>query len=49
MKEEWKNFKEGVWMNEINVSDFILKNYTKYDEDESFLSGITDKTGREAG
>ncbi len=46
MKEEWKNFKEGVWMNEINVSDFILKNYTKYDEDESFLSGITDKTGR---
>ena len=46
MKEEWKNFKEGVWMNEINVSDFILKNYTKYDEDESFLSGTTDKTGR---
>ena len=46
MKEEWKNFKEGVWMNEVNVSDFILKNYTKYDEDESFLSGITDKTGR---
>ena len=33
-------------MNEINVSDFILKNYTKYDEDESFLSGTTDKTGR---
>ena len=46
MKEEWKNFKEGVWMNEVNVSDFILKNYTKYDEDESFLSGTTDKTGR---
>ena len=46
MKEEWKNFKEGVWMNEINVSDFILKNYTKYDEDESFLSGTTDKTER---
>ena len=46
MKEEWKNFKEGVWMNEINVSDFILKNYTRYDEDESFLSGTTDKTER---
>ena len=46
MKEEWKNFKEGVWMNEVNVSDFILKNYTKYDDDESFLSGTTDKTGR---
>ena len=46
MKEEWKNFKEGVWTKEVNVSDFILKNYTKYDEDESFLTGTTDKTGR---
>ena len=46
MKEEWKNFKEGVWTKEVNVSDFILKNYTKYDEDESFLTGTADKTGR---
>ena len=42
--EAWKNFKEGKWMNEINVSDFIKSNYTKYDGDESFLKGTTKKT-----
>lgn len=46
MKEEWKGFKEGVWTTEINVSDFIKKNYVSYDGDESFLSGPTDKTKR---
>ena len=44
MKEEWKGFKEGVWTEEINVSDFIKKNYKPYDDDESFLSGTTPKT-----
>ncbi len=44
MKEEWKGFKEGVWTEEINVSDFIKKNYKPYDYDESFLSGTTPKT-----
>ena len=42
--EAWKNFKEGKWMNEINVSDFIKSNYKKYDGDESFLEGTTKKT-----
>ena len=42
--EAWKNFKEGKWMNEINVSDFIKCNYTKYDGDEAFLEGTTEKT-----
>ena len=42
--EAWKNFKEGKWMHEINVSDFIKANYTKYDGDESFLKGTTKKT-----
>ena len=46
MKEEWKNFKQGAWCDEINVSDFIKKNYVAYDGDESFLSGPTDKTKR---
>ncbi len=45
-QEQWKGFKEGVWCNEINVSDFIKKNYTAYDGDESFLSGPTEKTKR---
>ena len=46
MKEEWNGFKDGIWTKEVNVSDFILKNYQKYDEDESFLSGTTEKTNR---
>ena len=46
MKEEWNGFKDGIWTEEVNVSDFILKNYQKYNEDESFLSGTTEKTNR---
>ncbi len=46
MKEEWNGFKEGVWTKEINVSDFIKKNYTPYDGDESFLKDATGKTKR---
>ncbi len=46
MKEEWKGFKEGVWTEEINVSDFIKKNYKPYNDDESFLSGTTPKTDK---
>lgn len=44
--EQWKDFKEGTWCNEINVSDFIKNNYVAYDGDESFLSGPTEKTKR---
>ena len=46
MKDEWKGFKDGAWTHEINVSDFIKSNYKKYDGDESFLVGPTDKTKR---
>lgn len=46
IKEEWKNFNEGSWCNEVNVSDFIKKNYNAYDGDESFLSEPTAKTKR---
>lgn len=44
--EQWKDFKEGAWCNEINVSDFIKNNYVAYDGDETFLSGPTEKTKR---
>ena len=37
-------FKEGLWNTEINVRDFIQKNYTPYDGDEKFLSTPTDRT-----
>lgn len=42
--KEWQNFKEGKWQKEINVSDFIKKNYTSYKGDESFLEEKTEKT-----
>lgn len=42
--DAWKDFKGDIWKKEINVSDFIKSNYTKYDGDESFLKGITKKT-----
>ncbi len=42
--EEWKNFQNGKWNEEINVEEFIQLNYSGYDEDESFLVGPTDKT-----
>lgn len=38
------SFKSGVWTSEINVRDFIVKNYTPYDGDESFLAGPTKNT-----
>ena len=41
---EWKDFKEGKWTNEINVSDFIKNNYKAYEGDEEFLSEATAKT-----
>ena len=40
----WNNFIEGTWCQEINVNDFIKKNYKKYDGDETFLSKPTEKT-----
>ena len=44
MKNEWKNFKEGKWCDEVDVSNFIKLNYTPYDKDESFLKPTTTKT-----
>ncbi len=37
-------FKPGKWQSEINVRDFIQKNYTPYDGDSSFLAGPTEAT-----
>jgi len=42
--KEWNKFNEGVWCNEINVSDFIRQNYKQYEGDESFLTKPTVKT-----
>ena len=42
--ENWHGFKEGVWQNEINVRDFIQKNYTEYTGGYEFLSKATPRT-----
>ena len=37
-------FEEGIWQDEINVRDFIVKNFTPYNGDDSFLSAPTSAT-----
>lgn len=44
MYKQWNGFNEGNWMNEIDVRDFIQKNYKLYEGDKSFLVGPTEKT-----
>ncbi len=44
MREEWTNFNEGSWCEEINVRDFILTNYTLYEGDDNFLCEPTADT-----
>ena len=44
MRNEWRTFTGGIWEKEINVRDFIQKNYTPYDGDETFLAGPTQNT-----
>jgi len=41
---QWTGFTTGAWQTEINVRDFIQKNYTPYYGDASFLSGATERT-----
>lgn len=42
--ERWSGFKKGKWTREINVRDFILKNFTPYMGDDAFLEGPTEAT-----
>ena len=42
--EQWKGFKQGDWKKEIDVRDFIQKNYTPYEGGDEFLSGPSEKT-----
>ncbi len=40
----WEGFVPGAWQTEVNTRDFIQKNYTPYEGDESFLAGATPAT-----
>lgn len=44
MYQQWKGFTTGQWMKEIDVRDFIQKNYTPYERDGSFLASATVRT-----
>ena len=46
MREEWTNFAGGKWESDIDVRDFIQRNYTPYDGDQSFLEGPTEATDK---
>ncbi|PIE43505.1 MAG: formate acetyltransferase [Gammaproteobacteria bacterium] len=41
---EWNGFQRGDWSEGVDVRDFIIKNYTVYEGDASFLSGPTQRT-----
>ena len=45
-KEQWQGFEGRLWKEEINVRDFIQKNYTQYDGNEEFLEGPTEATDK---
>jgi len=44
MRSEWEGFTAGKWDKEVNVRDFIQKNYTQYDGEDDFLCGPTQNT-----
>lgn len=44
--QEWNNFNQGKWCDEINVRDFIQLNYTPYEGNSSFLAPATERTQR---
>ena len=43
-KLAWASFTGGDWQENVNVRDFIQKNYTPYEGDDSFLAGPTEAT-----
>ena len=40
----WRSFRSGLWQKEIDVRDFIQRNYTPYEGDAEFLAGPTART-----
>ncbi|EDS76521.1 formate acetyltransferase [Clostridium botulinum C str. Eklund] len=44
MIDSWKDFKKGNWTEEIDIQNFIQKNYTLYEGNDSFLANTTKKT-----
>ncbi|MYV65786.1 formate C-acetyltransferase [Streptomyces sp. SID2131] len=40
----WEGFADGPWRDAVDVRDFIQRNYTPYEGDDSFLAGPTERT-----
>ena len=47
--EQWKGFEQGKWCDDIDTRDFILKNYTLYDGDESHSCGTNSRNKQAMG
>lgn len=44
MMEAWVGFQAGEWQTSVNARDFIQRNYTPYEGDESFLADVSEST-----
>ncbi len=45
MFKQWEGFNtDGDWTTEVNVREFIQRNYAPYDGDDAFLAGPTERT-----
>lgn len=44
--EQWQGFKQDSWMKKVDVRNFIIKNYSPYDGDDSFLAPPTEATNK---
>ena len=40
----WRDFERGKWCDDVDVRDFIQRNYTPYEGDDSFLAPATEAT-----
>ncbi|MCK5373960.1 MAG: formate C-acetyltransferase [Alphaproteobacteria bacterium] len=45
-QKSWDSFTGGKWQHAIDVRDFIQRNYTPYEDDDSFLTGVTEHTNK---
>jgi formate C-acetyltransferase len=46
MMKQWLGFENGIWIKNVNVRDFILKNFKPFEGDDSFLASATTATGK---
>ena len=41
--DPWEGFTRGPWVDQVDVREFILRNFTPYEGDASFLAGPTER------